>query len=260
MLAVSGLLSLLEGSCSSPANVTRASVPSSAQKTYSTGFSLTENPISEGGNWAGGQSAGGNLWGNVQTSENMAFGASEPTKYGDPTAILTGIWFSTQTVTGVVKVNITPTGACCREVELRLRMTISTDSITGYEAYCSVMHEYPYCRIARWNGPNGRWCNIESFTPSTFAVNGDVLKATATGTNPTMITMNKNGTEIMRAADTGQKCSPGGAAGPFTSGNPGIGFYDPQDSNWSYFGLSSFSAQDNAGSPSNNYSRRSPTP
>jgi hypothetical protein len=37
---------------------------------------------------------------------------------------------------------------------------------------------------------------------------------------------------------------PGGAGGPFTTGNPGFGFYDPADSNWSYFGFSSFSATD----------------
>ena len=61
-------------------------------QTYSTSFPLTENPISESGKWIGGQSADGNLWGNVQTSGGMAYGVSEPTTYGDPTAILTGSW------------------------------------------------------------------------------------------------------------------------------------------------------------------------
>jgi hypothetical protein len=250
-LTVPALLGILGVGCSSPSNAPQLNTPSTTPKTYTTTFPLTENPISEGGNWVGGQSAGGNLWGNVQTGGSMAFGVTEPTQYGDPTAILTGTWSPAQSVTGVVKLNTTPTVTCCHEDELRLRMTIAANSITGYEAYCSVMPDNPYCHIARWNGPNGSYCNIESSTPSTYAANGDVLMATATGTNPTTITMYKNGTQIMQATDTGQNCSPGGPAGPFTSGNPGIGFYDDQDSNWSNFGFSSFSAKDNVASPSN---------
>ena len=67
-----------------------------SQGTYTTSFPLTENPISEGGKWIGGQSAGGNLWGNVQTTPGLAFGVSEPTQYGDPTAILAGSWGQAQ--------------------------------------------------------------------------------------------------------------------------------------------------------------------
>lgn len=214
---------------------------------YSTNFPLTENPVSEGGNWAGGSTAGGTLWGNVQTTPGLAFGVSEPTQFGDPTAILTGTWGPDQTVQAMVSIvnsEIT-TGTCCHEAELRLRMTISPNNISGYEAYCSVMSSNPYCHIARWNGPNGSYCNIESSTPSIYLVNGDVIKAIATGTNPTTVTMYRNGIQIVTATDTGQDCSPGGAAGPFLSGNPGIGFYDDQgDSKWSDFGFSNFSATD----------------
>ena len=60
--------------------------------TYSTSFPGTEDPISENGNWVGGQNAGGNLWGNVQKTPGFAFGVSQPTQFGDPTAILTGTW------------------------------------------------------------------------------------------------------------------------------------------------------------------------
>lgn len=229
--------------CSSTGNAPAANPPPTGQKTYSTTFQLVENPISENGKWVGGQSAGGGLWGNVQTAGNMAFGVSEPTQFGDPTAILTGTWGPSQMATGTVRIETAPTG-CCHEVELRLRVTISPNSITGYEAYCSVVPGTPYCHIARWNGPNGSYCNIESSTPTIYAVNGDVLMAMVTGSNPTTITMYKNGTQILQAIDTGQTCSPGGPAGPFTSGSPGIGFYDDQDSNWNQFGFSSFSAQD----------------
>jgi hypothetical protein len=212
-------------------------------QSYTTNFLAIENPISEGGSWVGGQSAGGNLWGNIQTNGIMAFGVSEPTQFGDPTAILTKTFGPDQTVSGTVKiVGSAPTGTCCHEIELRLRMTISANSIRGYEAYCNVMSNNPYCHIARWNGPNGSYCNLDSNPSATFAGDGDVLKATATGTNPTTITLSKNGTTILTVSDSGQNCSPGGAAGPFTSGSPGIGFYDSQDSNWSNFGFSSFSA------------------
>src|SRR5882757_10676564 len=79
----------------------------SVRHPYSTTFPLTENPISERGSWVGGSSAGvtlaslwakgkfwrgGHLWGNVQTSSGLAYGVSEPTEFGDPTAILAGEW------------------------------------------------------------------------------------------------------------------------------------------------------------------------
>ena len=73
-----------------------------------------------------------------------------------------------------------------------------------------------------------------------YAGNGDVLLATASGTNPTTITMYKNGTQIMRVSDTNS-----GGIGPFTSGNPGIGFFT--GGGWSNFGFSSFSATDGQG-------------
>jgi hypothetical protein len=218
------------------------SVVAQAPPPFNTNFPLTENPISEAGNWVGGQSAGGNLWGNVQTTPGLAFGVSEPTQFGDPTAILTGTWAATQSATATVKINTTPTGTCCHEVEVRLRMTISSNNIKGYEVYCSVMPDNPYCHIARWNGPNGGYCNIESSSPSTYLANGNVLMGTVTGTNPVIITGYKNGTQIMQAQDTGASCSTGGAAGPWTSGNPGIGFYDSADNKWNQFGFSSFTA------------------
>ena len=226
---------------------------------YSTAFPLTENPISEGGNWVGGSTAGatfaslwargriwrgGRLWGNVQTAPGLAYGVSEPTDYGDPTAILTGRWGSAQTVTATVKINQTPTGRCCHEVELRMRTTISSKSITGYEAYCSVMPNNPYCHVARWNGPNGSYWNFETGASTAYVKDGDVMKATVTGTNPAVITLYKNGAMILQATDSGTAGGGFGAYGPWTSGNPGIGFYDNPDSNWKYFGFSSFSATD----------------
>jgi len=225
-----------DGGSTAQANLALAS---SSPGTYTTNFPLTENPISEGGNWVGGQSAEGNLWGNIQTTPGLAFGVSEPTQFGDPTAILTGTWSATQSVTATVKVNTTPT-TCCHEVEVRLRMTISANSITGYEVLCPVHQSPTYnLQIVRWNGPNGNFTYTDTGSTVNQCVNGDVLTATISGTNPTMINVYRNGgaTPVATASDTGQ-----GGSGPFTSGNPGIGFYDQADNNWNFFGFSSFTA------------------
>jgi hypothetical protein len=224
-----------------------AANPETAVHSYNTIFPLSENPISEKGIWAGGSIAGPALFGNVQTTTGFAYGVDEPTKFGDPTAILRGTWGPKQTATATVKINKVPTGGCCHEVEVRLRMTISPNSITGYEAYCSVMPDNRYCHIARWNGPNGSYWNFETGSSTEFLADGDIIKATATGANPTVITLYKNGARILQATDTGAAGGGFGAFGPWASGNPGVGFYDDHDSNWKDFGFSSFSATD--GSP-----------
>ncbi len=222
---------------------------------WSTTFPASENPISENGNWVGGSAGGrsfwtghlihgGRLWGNVQTAPGFAFGVDEPTEFGDPTAILTGTWAPAQTLRAKVRVVRTPRGRCCHEVELRLRTTIADGSITGYEAYCSVMPDHPYCHIARWNGPNGGYWNFETTSPAIYLVDGDVIEATARGANPTVITLYRNGEPIVQARDSGAAGGGFGAFGPWTQGNPGIGFYDNVDSRWEDFGFSRFSAAD----------------
>ena len=222
-------------------------------QTYSTSFSLTENPISEGSKWVGGQSAGGNLWGDIETSSGMAYGVSEPTLFGDPTAILIGPWGADQQAQVRARINRTPT-VCCHEIEVRLRVTIHENRITGYEVYCSVVPGSKYCHIARWSGPNGLYCNIEPSSPSIYLVNGDVLKGTVSGSNPALITAYLNGVRIMRVSDTGNEGGEGTDCSRerpvFTAGAPGIGFYDNKNDNqWNYFGVANFRASsDPAGS------------
>jgi len=257
------IASLLSSGCSrerSQAKNPAAAILSdvSGEHFYSTTFQKIENPLSEGGVWVGGSSAGasiwaggslwsgGRLWGNVQSHHGLAYGVDEPTKFGDPTAILAGTWGPTQTATATVRVNEVPKGGCCHEVELRLRTTISSRSITGYEAYCSVMSDNAYCHIARWNGPNGSYWNFETGSSATYLADGDVITATATGSNPTVIVLYKNRKKILEAEDTGIAGGGFGAFGPWTSGNPGIGFYDNHDRDWTSFGFSSFSATDDS--------------
>jgi hypothetical protein len=211
---------------------------------YRTTFQQMENRLSENGAWIVGHTAGANLWGNVQTDSGAAYGVDEPTEFGDPTAILAGKWGPTQTATATVKINSAQPTKCCHEVELRLRTTISPRSITGYEAYCSVMPTQRYCHIARWNGPNGSYWNFETGSSERYLKDGDVIHATATGMNPTIITLYVNDVQILQASDTGASGGGFAAYGPWTSGNPGIGFFDNADSDWKSFGLASFTATD----------------
>jgi len=213
---------------------------------YSTTFPLTENPISEGGNWVGGQTAGDNLWGNCQTNGTMVFGVAQPTEYGDPIAILTGTWGTNQTAQATVKIGTTPTG-CCHEVELHLRMAINaaTNQITGYEINCNV-DIGDYLQVVRWNGPNGSFTYLG--TRPDHCVNGDVLTASISGgANDTIINVWKNGSLLQ--FDTGTNV-PDNTGTAFTNGAPGLGFFDYSDSNWNYFGFSNFMATGSGPQPS----------
>lgn len=212
---------------------------------YTTNFPNTENPIGENGNWVTGQSAGGNLWGDIRTTAEFAFGVNQPTKYGDPTAIVRGVWGPNQTAQATVKVNITPSRSVWPEAEVRLRTTIGSSSITGYEVYCSTSPGNPYCHIASWGGPNGVWVNMDESSPSIYLKDGDVLKGTVTGVNPVTITMFINGTHVLTVKDSGTyKFTDGKRYGPWTGGNPGIGFCGTSKINWNNFGFSGFIASD----------------
>jgi hypothetical protein len=205
---------------------------SSSGQTYTTNFPLTENPISEGGKWINGGVTGLD-WGNVQTTAGLAFGTTLSTTYADPTAVLTGTWGADQQAQATVKLT-TGISACCHEVELRLRSTITAHSAKGYEINCSVASGSPYVQIVRWNGPLGSFTYVNT-TGATGCANGDVLKATIVGST---ITVYKNGTQVLQGTDS-----------TYTSGAPGIGFYDQADNYWYNFGFSSFTASDSSTTP-----------
>ena len=209
---------------------------------YTTNFPLTENPISEDGNWTNGGCCGNSsLWGNIQTTPGEVFGVSEPTTYGDPTAIVNGTWGSNQTITVTVKITSQPT-SCCHELELRPLTTISTNSITGYEINCSTVTGDPYIQLVRWNGTNGNYTQLDQLVPAQPCKNGDVLVGTTTVSGGTVtFGLTVNGVQQVFTNCHCTNPSDSGA-GAFLTGSPGIGFYDNQDSNWSYFGFSNFTA------------------
>ncbi|HTQ50254.1 MAG TPA: fibronectin type III domain-containing protein [Candidatus Acidoferrales bacterium] len=209
--------------------------PSLSSGSYSTSFPLTENPISEGGMWIGGKTAGLD-WSDVAVTNHLAICTVDSTHnptYNDSTAILTGTWGSNQTVTATLHVaNQAAVGY--PEAELRLRSSLSAHSCTGYEIDYSLRNDSTcYIGLVRWNGPYGSWTSLASVTGVQYAAtNGSVLKATMIGNT---ITAYLNGVPVCQTVD-----------GTFTNGNPGMGFdIDSSDTNQNgTFGFTSFSATD----------------
>jgi hypothetical protein len=216
-----------------------------SQGTYTSNFPLAENTISESGKWINGGVTGLD-WTNIRTTPGLAFGTQSGTaggnaRYADSTAVLAGTWGPNQTAEATIAVtNASGASGVFEEVELRLRTTIKAHSITGYEINCSVSTNANnfYLQIVRWNGPLASWTYLGSRTA--HAVNGDVLKATISGST---ITAYLNRQQVVQVTDN-----------TFTSGSPGIGFFlqgaSGLDAN---YGFSNFAATDggaaSSGSP-----------
>jgi hypothetical protein len=205
---------------------------------YSTQFPATENPISQGGMWINGGSTG-NAWTNVATTPGAAFGtmpgnASNAAVFADSTAILTGSWGADQSVQATVFASSVPNSSSIfAEVEIRLRTSISSGFITGYEVNCSVSPNASnnYMQIVKWNGALADFTQLDG--ANAHCVNGDVMKATMVGNT---ITVFKNGTQMLSFTDS---------ASPFTAGSPGMGFFlqGTTGVNQNY-GFTAFSATD----------------
>jgi len=200
--------------------------------TYTTNFPLTENPISENGNWINGGKTGLD-WQNIETTPGLAFGDWVSGSYNDPVATLTGTWGTNQTATGkVVCISSCPSAGHIQEVEVHLRTSISAHKITGYEFdFWASPGSNQQMAIVRWNGPINDFTYIARCTSGCAVVhNGDALTATAIGST---LTAYINGVQVMQATDS-----------TFSGGSPGIGTDNAIAANNSSFGFSSFTATD----------------
>jgi hypothetical protein len=188
------------------------STPAANTRTYVTSFSSTENPISEGGVWINGATEG-LRWNNVRTTPGLAFGTQSGFGgYDDSTAVISGSWGANQTCEATVH-TVNQNTSFNEEVELRLRTTISPNSITGYEILfkCTPASDPTrYVQIVRWNGPLGSFDYIDQKSGPGIN-NGDKVKATIVGST---ITAYVNGVQVARGDDS-----------TFTTGSPGIGFF-----------------------------------
>jgi hypothetical protein len=177
---------------------------------YATKFPLTENPISEGGNWINGQAVGLD-WHDVSTTPGLAIGHQSGSSYTDGTALLTGAWGPTQTVEAVVH-TINPKESCYQEVEMRLRSALTAHSCTGYEiSFKATKSSSAYLIIVRWNGKVGDFTYLTNVTGAQYGIaEGDTVKATIVGN---LITAYINGVAVGTATDS-----------TYGTGNPGMGF------------------------------------
>jgi hypothetical protein len=197
---------------------------------YSTNFPLTENPISEGGNWINGGAVGLD-WYNIRTDGAYAHGTNTTGSYTDPTAILTGTWGANQTVEATIY-SVNQTSSLYQEVELRLRSSISAHSCRGYEvSFRCLATGNSYIRIVRWNGALGDFTYLNGVQGPGIS-NGDVIKATVVGV---VITAYVNGVEVVQATDN-----------TYSSANPGMGFNYGCNGTYGDFGLTRFTASDDA--------------
>ncbi len=181
-----------------------------AGRVYTTKFPLTENPISEGGNWIDGQAVGLD-WHDVSTTPGLAIGHQSGSSYTDGTALLTGNWGPTQTVEAVVHA-VNPKEPCYQEVEMRLRSSLTAHSCTGYEiSFKATKSASAYLIIVRWNGKVGDFTYLANVTGAQYGIaEGDTVKATIAGN---VITAYINGMAVGTATDS-----------TYTTGSPGMGF------------------------------------
>jgi hypothetical protein len=128
-----------------------------------------------------------------------------------------------------------PTDVGNEEVEIRLRSTVTANKSTGYEFQWGGNKTTPancYVDIVAWLGAVNSFASMAQHQGSQYCLHtGDVVKATAIGST---LTQYINGTQINRVTDT-----------RFSSGNPGIGFYQEFTSNTD-FGFSAYTVQDSS--------------
>jgi len=186
----------------------RGGAAGAAGHVYTTAFPLSENPISEGGNWINGQ-ADGLDWHDVSTTPGLAIGHQSGSSYTDGTALLTGAWGPTQTVEAVVH-TVNPKESCYQEVEMRLRSSLTAHSCTGYEiSFKATKSASAYLIIVRWNGPVGDFTYLKNSSGAQYGiVDGDTVKATIVGN---VITAYLNGVAVGTATDA-----------TYTTGSPGM--------------------------------------
>lgn len=214
---------------------------------YSTQFTASQNPISEGSLWRGGKTDALD-WQDIRTTPGKAFGNQTGSSgvYDDSVSLLTGPWGPDHEVQGTIFSSVTA-AAYYAEVELHLRGTLASHSIQTYEVLFSVnpsaRTQGSYCEIAKWFGSQGgATFNGQSLTGQiaiTAPVTGDIVRARIVGNT---ISAYINGVLVASIADS---VGLSGTA-PYVTGNPGMGHWlhnNGATGDVTTYGLSQFSAQ-----------------
>ena len=164
--------------------------------------------------------------------------------------MLAGAWGLSQSVTGKVYIDYSGINTNkYREIELRLRTSISAHNCTGYEVdyAVSVGSGELYVFVARWNGTYGSFTDISSggvHGPQYRLSTGDVLSATVTNTSAHSATIKAyiNGSLVLTGIDNNA----------FTNGSPGIGFDGDMQGDFNElknYGFTMFTASDGLTNP-----------
>jgi hypothetical protein len=148
-------------------------------------------------------------WQNMQTGSGNAYAtATNPSTTDDNCAHLTG-FAADHFIEGVVHRAGGYSPIDPHEIELLLRLEITSNNVRGYEV---LLNSDGGSDLIRWNGGLGAF-TVLSWTGSGAGgvANGDVFKAQMIGTT---ITVFKNTVQIMTVSDA-----------TFATGNPGIGSF-----------------------------------
>lgn len=193
---------------SGAAVVTIAPPPPVAPATYTTNFSGTENPLSEGGSWTEGGTVGRD-WQNVQKN-GFASATTFATGVDDNIAVLATSFGGKQFAQATVKRDVGYSPSNTHEIELLVHFAISANVARGYETYWGYSGNL---NVVRWNGAiNDFTVLIGRDTNIGAPADGDVLRVEID--NSGVITVYKNGTSQTSVTDT-----------TWTDGQPGIGFF-----------------------------------
>jgi hypothetical protein len=218
-------------------NVTNVGIACSGTPgTYAINFTLTENPISDGGKWVNGMAAG-LYWNNVQSIPGKAY-AGMPSglngsRYDDSIAHLDASFFAfppNQYAQGTVyRAPGYDPSPSFHEVELHLRFQTTAGNARGYEVMWGITG---YLAIVRWDGPLGVYTPLlDTGDPGIGApVDGDVLRAEIRGN---ALTIYKNGS-VVNSIDVTS------VGAVWADGQPGMGFWPvdgsiPENYGWKNF-------------------------
>jgi hypothetical protein len=179
---------------------------------FSSEFSLTENPISENGRWKN----RGLDWTAVRTSGGIAFGTQTGSGgFDDSYAYVSGGWPANQSASATV---FKGSASGIQEVEILLRVRDGPNTVTLIE--CNFAHSGAYNEKILWRGPKGLVLGdfdfVDSGNPGSPLVTGDIVSAQVVGN---IVTAFINGIQIGAAVDISS------FGNNYKSGNPGIGFY-----------------------------------
>jgi hypothetical protein len=204
---------------------------------YSTDLRSNENPLSEGGRWVTGKTAGFE-WNNPKIESGVVFasvlsGVGGSSRYSDSIAHLSKSFAAFNADQNAqATVHRVQGYSASHEIELLLRFSIEPHDAHGYEVLWGVTG---YVAVVRWNGSVGEYTALYDPGRGSIAVphEGDVLRAEIAGS---VITVKRNGALVAQV----DAAAAGGRV--WNSGQPGIGFWAVQDAVLENYGWKSIAA------------------